>query len=47
LFCVREQSGLWGARYVDRAGLGAPAMAFDCDGRSASDIVVGAVGADH
>jgi tripeptide aminopeptidase len=47
LFCVREESGLWGARYVDPAGLGSPVMAFNYDGRSASDIVVGAVGADR
>jgi len=47
LFCVREESGLWGAHYVDQAALGAPTMAFNFDGRSASDIVVGAVGADH
>ena len=47
LFCVREESGLWGARYVDRDGLGAPTMAFNFDGRSAADVVVGAVGADR
>src|ERR1044072_9317629 len=45
LFCVREESGLWGARYVDRDRLGAPTMAFNFDGRSAADVVVGAVGA--
>ena len=47
LFCVREESGLWGARFVDTTELGAPAMAFNYDGRSASDVVVGAVGADR
>ena len=47
LFCVREESGLWGARYVDRDELGAPTMAFNFDGRSAADVVVGAVGADR
>ena len=47
LFCVREESGLYGARHVDPAGLGSPVMAFNFDGRSASDIVVGAVGADR
>ena len=47
LFCVREESGLWGARHVDPADLGAPVMAFNYDGGSASDIVVGAVGADR
>src|SRR5882757_3703900 len=29
MFCVREESGLWGARHVDLADLGAPAMAFN------------------
>jgi tripeptide aminopeptidase len=47
LFCVREESGLWGARFVDTADLGAPVMAFNYDGRSASDVVIGAVGADR
>src|SRR4051794_17834283 len=44
LFCVREESGLWGARYVDKADLGAPVMAFNYDGGSADNVVVGAVG---
>ena len=47
LFCVREESGLWGCRHVDRDGLGKPIMGFNFDGRAASDIVVGAVGADR
>jgi tripeptide aminopeptidase len=47
LFCVREESGLYGARHVDPADLGAPAMAFNYDGGSASSVVVGAVGADR
>ena len=47
LFCVREESGLWGARHIDRDALGAPMMAFNFDGRSAADVVVGAVGADR
>ena len=47
LFCVREESGLWGARHIDRDALGAPTMAFNFDGRSAADVVVGAVGADR
>src|SRR5689334_13085518 len=47
LFCVREESGLYGARHVDRNALGSPVMAFNFDGRSASDVVVGAVGADR
>jgi tripeptide aminopeptidase len=47
LFCVREESGLWGARHVDPADLGRPEMAFNYDGGSASNVVVGAVGADR
>lgn len=47
LFCVREESGLWGARHVDKAMLGKPVMAFNYDGGSASNVVVGAVGADR
>jgi tripeptide aminopeptidase len=47
LFCVREESGLYGARHVDRSALGSPVMAFNFDGRSASDVVIGAVGADR
>src|SRR3954466_15226895 len=47
LFCVREESGLWGARFVDKADLGAPVMAFNYDGGTASSVVIGAVGADR
>jgi tripeptide aminopeptidase len=47
MFCVREESGLWGARFVDQMDLGNPVMAFNYDGGSASKIVVGAVGADR
>ena len=47
LFCVREESGLWGARFVDKAALGNPSMAFNYDGGSASNVVIGAVGADR
>src|SRR5256885_13980928 len=47
LFCVREESGLWGARFVDKADLGHPVMAFNYDGGAASNVVVGAVGADR
>jgi tripeptide aminopeptidase len=47
LFCVREESGLWGARFVDKADLGNPVMAFNYDGGAASNVVVGAVGADR
>jgi tripeptide aminopeptidase len=47
LFTVREESGLWGARHVDPAALGGPAMGFNVDGRLASEITVGAVGAER
>jgi len=47
LFTVREESGLHGARHVDPADLGKPAMGFNFDGRSASDVTIGAVGADR
>ena len=35
LFTVREESGLWGARFVKAEALGNPVMAFNVDGRSA------------
>ena len=47
LFCVREESGLWGARHADLEALGSPLMAFNYDGGSANNVVVGAVGADR
>src|SRR3569833_1988067 len=47
LFCVREESGLWGARYVRNDELGSPVMAFNFDGGSASNVTIGAVGADR
>ncbi len=47
LFSVREESGLFGARHVDPADLGAPAMGFNIDGRSPSELTVGAVGAER
>ncbi len=47
LFTVREESGLFGARYLNPADVGKPAMGFNFDGRSASDIIIGAVGADR
>src|SRR4029077_4655641 len=46
-FTVREESGLWGARTVDRADLGNPVMGFNIDGGSAPSITIGAVGADR
>src|SRR6478736_2602400 len=47
LFCVREESGLYGARHVKLDELGSPAMAFNYDGGSASNVIIGAVGADR
>src|SRR5579884_4314378 len=47
LFTVREESGLYGARYVDPADLGGVTMGFNVDGRLASDLTVGAVGAER
>src|ERR1700741_1227073 len=47
LFCVREESGLWGARHVKTQDLGSPVMAFNYDGGSASNVTIGAVGADR
>jgi tripeptide aminopeptidase len=47
LFTVREESGLWGARFVDLPNLGNPVECFNVDGRSPSEITIGAVGADR
>ena len=47
LFTVREESGLWGARFVDPKDLGNPVMGFNYDGRAANFVTVGAVGADR
>src|SRR5919204_6805414 len=47
LFCVREETGLWGARHVKTDDLGSPVMAFNFDGSSASSVTIGAVGADR
>jgi tripeptide aminopeptidase len=47
LFTVREESGLFGARNVDAGDLGNPEMGFNFDGRSASDVIIGAVGAER
>jgi tripeptide aminopeptidase len=47
LFTVREESGLWGARFVDPKDLGNPVEAFNVDGRSSSELTIGAVGAER
>ena len=46
-FTVREESGLYGAKHVDSAILGKPVAGFNFDGRSAADVIVGAIGADR
>src|SRR5260370_36037295 len=47
LFTVREESGLWGARFVDAEELGRPGLGFNVDGRSPQDFTIGAVGAER
>jgi tripeptide aminopeptidase len=47
LFTVREESGLWGARFVERKGLLDPVMGFNVDGGSPRQVTVGAVGAER
>jgi tripeptide aminopeptidase len=47
LFTVREESGLWGARYVDPDDLGNPEEAYNVDGGSPVEITIGAVGAER
>ncbi len=47
LFCVREESGLWGARHVKMEDLGPVKMCFNYDGSSPDHVTVGAVGADR
>ncbi|MDT0271100.1 hypothetical protein RM844_33005, partial [Streptomyces sp. DSM 44915] len=47
LFTVREESGLWGARFAKLADLGHPAMGFNADGGVPGQFTIGAVGADR
>jgi tripeptide aminopeptidase len=47
VFTVREESGLWGARFLDMEMLGKPKLAFNFDGRYANAVTIGAVGADR
>jgi tripeptide aminopeptidase len=47
LFTVREESGLFGARYLDPGDLGGPVMGFNVDGQSPAEMTVGAVGAER
>jgi tripeptide aminopeptidase len=47
LFTVREESGLFGAKYLNPADLGGPTLGFNVDSRGAADLVIGAIGADR
>ena len=47
LFTVREESGLFGAKHLNPKDLGNPVVGFNFDGRSAADVIVGAIGADR
>jgi len=47
LFTVREESGLFGARFVSKADLGDVKYGFNFDGKKAGDAILGAVGADR
>ena len=47
LFTVREESGLFGAKHLNPADLGGPTLGFNIDGRSASELTIGAIGADR
>ena len=47
LFTVREESGLWGARNVDKKDLGSPEIGFNTDGSSPYEIITSAVGAER
>lgn len=46
VFCVREESGLWGARHINLEMLGPVSMGFNYDGSRPADVVTGAVGGD-
>lgn len=43
---MREESGLWGARYIDLDMVGPVSMGFNYDGSRPADVVTGAVGGD-
>jgi tripeptide aminopeptidase len=47
LFTVGEESGLWGARFVEAKDLGNPVMGFNIDGGDPNEICIGAVGAER
>ena len=47
LFTVREESGLWGARNINRAEFKGIKAGFNFDGGAANNVVIGGVGADR
>jgi tripeptide aminopeptidase len=47
LFTVREESGLWGARFVLPEDLGHPQVGYNVDGRSPREITTAATGAER
>jgi tripeptide aminopeptidase len=47
VFTVREESGLWGARFLDSAELGRPQLCFNVDGGKCRELTIGAVGAER
>lgn len=47
LFTVREESGLWGARFVKPDDLGRPELGFNVDGGSPRQLTCGATGAQR
>lgn len=47
LFTVREESGLFGAKHVNLADLKNPAFGFNIDGRTSTEVTIGAVGAER
>jgi tripeptide aminopeptidase len=47
LFTVREESGLFGARHLDKQDLGDVKMGFNVDGKHPNEITIGAVGAER
>ncbi|QDT39206.1 M20/M25/M40 family metallo-hydrolase [Stratiformator vulcanicus] len=44
LFCVQEEIGLRGCRYLSTSALGRPAQCFNFDGRDPREIIIGATG---
>ena len=47
LFTVREESGLWGARNINKNEFKGIKSGFNFDGSTANSVIVGAVGADR